>query len=309
MSRPAHGRRRALRVVAAGLFAVSTLASPALIPPASAAEAPRRVVSLGGPVSEVVAALGAAGSVVGVDTTTRFPAAYDALPRVGYLRALSAEGLLSLTPDRVIAQADAGPSAVLDQVAAAGVAVEVLPEVTDPAALLATVERVAEVLGRAEAGHALAASLRADLAALAAETATYPDRPGAMFLLVGHGAPNAAGRQTAMDGLMALAGLRNVFDAEGWKPVAPEALAAADPDIILVADMALDRLGGLSALQALPVVAGSRAIAEGRVLALDATVIQGFGPRTPAAARALAADARAMVAGTSPDPHSGALPQ
>ncbi|OBX36611.1 hypothetical protein A8U91_00954 [Halomonas elongata] len=42
------------------------------------------------------------------------------MPTVGYLRRLSAESVLSLKPDRILASDDAGPAETLEQLEAAG---------------------------------------------------------------------------------------------------------------------------------------------------------------------------------------------
>jgi ABC-type hemin transport system substrate-binding protein len=88
---------------------------------------PARIVTIGGPVTEAVFALGAGGRVIAVDVTSTYPAAVAALPKVGYQRALSAEGLLALDPELVVASADAGPPATIEALRAAGVRVELLP--------------------------------------------------------------------------------------------------------------------------------------------------------------------------------------
>ena len=72
-------------------------------------------MTISGAITEVVYALGAEGQLVGTDTTSLFPAAAQKTPKVGYLRQLSAEGILSLKPDAVIATSEAGPPVVLDQ--------------------------------------------------------------------------------------------------------------------------------------------------------------------------------------------------
>ncbi len=66
---------------------------------AQASSQGRRIVSVGGALTETLYALGAQGDLVGVDTTSLFPEAARALPSVGYARTLSAEGVLSLRPD------------------------------------------------------------------------------------------------------------------------------------------------------------------------------------------------------------------
>ena len=52
----------------------------------------RRIVALGGDVTEIVYALGAESSLVARDSTSQWPQATNALPDVGYLRQLNAEG-------------------------------------------------------------------------------------------------------------------------------------------------------------------------------------------------------------------------
>lgn len=53
--------------------------------------------------SEIVAALGKADKLVGVDTTSVKPQTImEKKPKIGYRRQLSAEGILSLTPDLII---------------------------------------------------------------------------------------------------------------------------------------------------------------------------------------------------------------
>jgi iron complex transport system substrate-binding protein len=79
------------------------------------------------------------------------------LPRLGYVRQLSAEGVLSLRPDLVLATADAGPPAAIVQVEAAGVAVVRLQEAHGLVPALARIRAVGAAIGRDAAAGALAA--------------------------------------------------------------------------------------------------------------------------------------------------------
>ena len=63
-------------------------------------------------------------------------------------------------------------------------------------------------------------------------------------------------------------------------PLTPEALAAADPDTILVMTKGLESVGGIDGLVALPGVAQTTAGRERRVIAVDDTLLLSFGPRT-----------------------------
>jgi len=113
---------------------------------ASAAPA-QRVVSLGGDVTEIAYALGEQGRLVGVDQTSIYPDAVHALPQVGYLRNLSAEGIISLKPDLILAAKAAGPAAVLQQLNDAKIAIVSLPGDDSFAGVLAKID----VVGRRSA--------------------------------------------------------------------------------------------------------------------------------------------------------------
>jgi iron complex transport system substrate-binding protein len=276
-------RTPALKASAALLLATCLAA------PAAAAE---RIVSLGGGVTETVYALGAGRQLAGVDLTSLYPPAATRLPQVGYLRTLSAEGLLSLHPDLVLAAPEAGPPEALAQAEAAGLAIERLAAGYTIEATLARVAAVGAAIGRPAEAAALAAAMRADLAAVAAELATVRSRPRVLFLLqVGRGAPLASGRGTAADAMIALAGGENALGQSfaGYQPLATEWAVAAAPDLLLLTSESVVALGGRAAVLALPELAAMRGAAGRRLVDLEALYLLGFGPRLPQAVRDLAA--------------------
>ena len=63
----------------------------------------------------MIIALGAQASLVGVDLSSTFPPEIKKLPNVGYHRALSAEGILSLNPTLIIHDNNIGPENVVRQ--------------------------------------------------------------------------------------------------------------------------------------------------------------------------------------------------
>jgi iron complex transport system substrate-binding protein len=255
--------------------------------PVAAAE---RVVAIGGAVTETVYALGLADRLVGVDTTSIYPSATAALPKVGYLRAVSAEGVLSLDPDLVLAAAEAGPPAVIEQLRAMEVSLVVLSDDRSAEGVAGNVARIGAALGAEAAGARLAAEIRADLARI--EPANGPT---VLFLLgVGSGVTMAAGGDTAADAMLRLAGARNVFGAayRGYQPVAAESALAAAPDFVVTTTQTIENAGSREALLARPEIALTPAGRAGRVIAMDALYLLGFGPRTGSAARELAAALR-----------------
>lgn len=252
------------------------------------AVAQQRIVSASGALTEIVYALGAEDRLVGVDTTSTWPATAAGLPSVGYQRALSAEGVISLSPTHVLVTEDAGPPEVLTHLRSAGVNLVEIVQPPSLAGILAKIRDVARVLDLAEAGEALVAQVQQDIDRM---PAAWPTRPKVVFLLdVGRGSPVAAGRDSLADAAIALAGGDNVFGEafEGFRAVGPESLIGAAPDVILLTRRTLEVLGGKQGVLGLPGVAQTPAGRQQRIIAMDGLYLLGFGPRTPRAILELA---------------------
>ena len=274
-------------------LAAAALAWPALHLRAQGAAGPRRIVSAGGALTEIVYALGAEAELVGVDTTSLFPAAAQRLPSVGYARALSAEGVLSLRPTLLLHGADAGPPAVLAQLAATRLAMERLDIDHRLEGLLAATRRVAALTTREAEGLRLAQRLQAEWDAARREVAARgagAPAPRVLFVLSHSMAQvRISGRDTGADAMIRLAGGANAFaGTTGYKPLAPEAAIAAAPELILCTDQGLQAAGGVDGLLRAPGLAATPAGRARRVVAMDALLLLGFGPRLPQAVTQLA---------------------
>ncbi|MDP2333094.1 MAG: ABC transporter substrate-binding protein [Reyranella sp.] len=254
------------------------------------AQTPLRIVSVGSALTEIVYALGAERLLAGVDTTSLYPAAARALPQVGYMRALSAEGVLSLKPTLVIATTAAGPATTLDQLRATGVQVLVLPDHYYYDSVIAKIEAVGRVTGKSAEADTMIARGRTDMAELTKKLATATSTPRVLFLLsMGGGAPQAAGRDTAADGIIRLAGGTNAINSyAGYRPLTPEAVLASRADFVLVTRQTVQAMGGIEAILDQPALRRTPAGRAGKVLQFDALLLLGFGPRTPQAAQELA---------------------
>ncbi|UCO97447.1 ABC transporter substrate-binding protein [Metapseudomonas lalkuanensis] len=248
---------------------------------------PQRWVSAGGSLSEWVVALGGQDKLVGVDTTSQHPESLKALPSIGYQRQLAAEGILSLRPEILVGTEEMGPPPVLAQIAAAGVRIERLASTPDLPTLERNLKLIGALLGaearadQAFAEYGLRLKRQAEWVAKVQQT---QKAPGVLFLL-GHSgsSPLAAGKDTAAAWLIERAGGQILTDHQGYKAISNEALAALDPDVVVIADRRLD---GDAAREALikqnPVLASTRAARDGRLLSLDPTLlVGGLGPRVP----------------------------
>lgn len=254
------------------------------------AQAPR-IVSIGSALTEIVYAFGAEKLLVGVDTTSLYPEAARVLPQVGYMRALSAEGVLSLKPTLILATTAAGPATTLDQLRATGVEVMVLPDHFDYDSVVLKIEAVGKVAAKTAEAQEMIARGRAEMADLSAKLKSVSSKPRVLFLLsMGGGAPQAAGQTTAADGIIRLAGGVNAVDGySGYRPLTPESVIASRPDFVLVTRQTVEALGGIDAILKQPALTQTPAGKASRVLQFDTLLLLGFGPRTPSAATQLAA--------------------
>lgn len=255
--------------------------------------APTRVVSLGGDVTEIAFALGRGDALAAVDVTSTYPAAAGRLPKVGYVRALSAEGILAMKPDLILASGDAGPAEAIEQLEAAGIPIVALPKDHTLAGIQGKIEAVAAALDARPEGEKLAAAF--DVARREAEAAARAGEPVTAVYVMGRsdGALVAAGRGTAADAMLTAAGLTNVFAAaEGYKPVSGEALIAQDPAVIITGERTVQTSGGLDKLKAHPALNPTAAVRNDHLLVFDDMYLLGLGPRAAQAARELAAAAR-----------------
>ncbi len=247
-----------------------------------------RIVSLNGNVTETLFALGLGANVVADDVSALYPPEAVALPKIGYQGELSAEGILSFNPTVVIGDDTAGPPEVLDQIRAAGVPLVIVK--SDPSSIYGPVNEIKQIgsaLGIESAGNTLAGSLEQQLKDAEALAATATSKPRVAFLyLRGQGTELIAGTGTSADLVITAAGGINAgadSGIQGYVPITPEALVAAQPDIILVMQMGLSSVGGVDGLLKIPGVAQTPAGENKRIVAFEDLYLLGFGPRLGAA--------------------------
>lgn len=274
-------RRDALRGLAgaAGLLAL----------PASSfaqAKAPR-LITISGAITEVAYALGAQDQIVATDTTSLYPAAALKTPKVGYMRQLSAEGLLSMRPDAVIATTESGPPVVLDQLRSAGVKLELI----EADHSWGEVQRKVQAVGRAAAREAQAQDLQRQLDAQwtevqkrVASDMAGRRKPRVLFVLSHSASPQVSGEKTAANAVIGFAGGVNCLSGfQGYRPMTAEAMASAAPDVILTSNQSIEAHGGVERFWQRPELALTPAYARRSLITLDALLLLGFGPRLPQA--------------------------
>jgi iron complex transport system substrate-binding protein len=273
-----------LRVQLAAVVAMALV----LTTRADADEADRFVV-VGGALTEIIYALDRQDRIVAVDTTSLYPPrALNEKPNVGYFRALSAEGVLSVRPSLVVALQGAGPPAAIKSLADAGVRVVTISDAPSPEGVVAKIEALGRVTEATEAAERLVADVSGRFEELAALRAKITKPRRALFVLaLQNGRPLVGGRGTAADAIIALAGGENVaVSIEGYKPMTAEAVVAAAPETIVMMSAGAEAATDMFSL---PAFATTPAAKERSLFARDGLYLIGFGPRAPDAARELMA--------------------
>jgi iron complex transport system substrate-binding protein len=243
-----------------------------------------RVVSMVPSHTETLCALGACDRLVGRDSLSDAPADALAAPTLGTAFAPDLEALVALAPDLVLADAFAG---LEDALAPFGIAVysgtpqrlsDLGPYVEDLGALLGLPLEAAALADHLERGL--------DEVRLAVAGA---DRP-TVFVEI-DATPYAAGPESLVGAIVSIAGGDHVIDASlGTYPqIDPEAVVAADPEVILLMDAPYGVTA--AAVAARPGWSDLRAVRDGRVVELTQTETDALsrpGPRLVQAAQALA---------------------
>jgi len=285
---------RFVRTSLLALAAVAGFAAPAVAQDAVPAFAdPSRLVVIGGSLLEIVYALGEEDKLVARDTTGVYPPEALALPDVGYMRALSPEGVLAVNPSAMIVVEGSGPPETLDVLSKGSLPYVTVPEDFSHEGVLAKVRAVGEALGVADKAEALVQTLDAEMQAAEAVTSAVPDADRQKVLLVNSvqdGKVRAAGGGTAANSMIALAGgINPLADMHGYQTLSDEAILTANPDVVLY----MINTGAADFVEALKLnaaLAATPAVSNGRLIEVDAAFLLGFGPRTPAAIRDLAAE-------------------
>lgn len=256
--------------------AATLLASANLF--ANEATSAERVVSAGGAVTELLLALDAKDNLIAVDVTSELPKELD-LPKVGYHRRLSAEGLLALSPTKLIGSDEMGPNTTLDQLKSAGVEIEVVNTEATVTGLLDRIEQIANIMDRKTQAASLKQTVTEQIQALESNQPAAENKKKVLFLLIHEGRPaNVAGLETTPDAIIKLAGAENpaADKLSSYKPLSTEAMVEMQPDVILVSGRSFAKLGGAEALlKAMPLLAATPAGINKNFVTIDGHALVG----------------------------------
>lgn len=243
-----------------------------------------RIVSVSKHLTEILFALGKGHNIVACDLTSSYPDSAKMLPKVGYHRALNAEGIISMNPDIVIHSNDIGPLTVLPQLEKLGLKTMAFKgsNTLDSAKML--ISALGDYFGLPQNAVTINKKIDADMLAVTKERALHTDTPSVMIIHYGQ-ANNVyfvmSGRKGAGDQMIESAGAKVAkYDAKGARQISAEAVALANPDIIIATDFGFDKMGSAENFKSIPGVALTNAAKYNRIYRFEEHDLVYFGPRS-----------------------------
>ena len=240
----------------------------------------QRIISLNGAITEMVASLGKADEIVGVDVTSTFPKGLKATD-LGHVRSLSVEAILQLKPTMVLATDRDLNQEVFAKLRAAKIPVHVIAQEFSAQGTKKLIREVAQRIDVKSTGK-LEKKIDDDLRTLK----KIDKAPTVLFIYArGAGTLMVAGNETPVAKMIALAGGQNAIqEFNDYKPLTTEALMKSNPDVILFFDKGLQSLGGVEGALKIEGIAATKAGKKRHIFAMDGALLSGFGPRIGEAA-------------------------
>lgn len=249
-------------------------------PAANEAELGERIVIAGGTLTEIAFALGAGDRVVAVDSSSTHPPEVKELESIGFFRRLAAEPILSTRPSALLMTSAAGPENVVEQLQKA-TRVELVDDGETIDAAVERIEHMGRLLNAQDAASQLVQTLRTDLERAEKRRDEQKDLPRVLFIYArGPNVTMVAGQKTGAQTMLELAGAQNSIEGiEGFKPLTAEAVAAAQPQVIVMPRKSASGLGGWEGVKSLPGVEQTPAGQNKNIVLVDDLALLGFGPR------------------------------
>jgi iron complex transport system substrate-binding protein len=246
-----------------------------------------RIVCLSKHLTEMVFALGKGHDIVAVDLSSTYPDSAKLLKTVGYHRALSPESIISMNPDLVIHSNDIGPDNVLPQITKAGLKVKAFggANTIDSARLL--LKELGKFFGEEKKADSIARKMDEGIARAADTLKAYNIKDSLRVMIIHFGLRNnnyfvMSGRNGTGDKMIRLAGCTPAtYDGKGAREMSPEAVALANPDIIIATDYGYDKMGSMDKfIASVPGVALTNAGKNKRIVRFEEHDLIYFGPRS-----------------------------
>ena len=242
-----------------------------------------KIVSLSGAITETIAALGHGGEIVGRDVTSTYPADLTATDLGHIGRGMTIEGVMAVNPTLVLVPAKEEGAEIITKIKESGIKTEIVPQEYSVEGAKNLIKNVAGLIGNNDY-QKLNDKIDEDIA----QIQPLAKKPKVLFIYARGQMLMVSGTKTPMEAIIGLAGGENaVTEFEEFKPLTPESLVQANPDVILMFDSGLESSGGIDAVLKVPGVSQTNAGKNKKIISMDGGLMTNFGPRTGEAALTL----------------------
>ena len=251
-----------------------------------------RIVSLNGALTEIVFSLGEGDKVVATDVTSTFPEKAAGLPKVGHNRNISVEGVLAQEPNVILGFKGEVDDQLANQFKNAEARVVLFDREYSIEGVKSLIDAVNDSLGI----DANTASVKSSIDKVLEGVQTLTKNKKVLFIYArGAGTLMVAGKNTPVNVVIKLAGAENTANQmDGFKPLTPEALAAANPEVLLMFNSGFKSLSGWEGLNKIPGMDQTIAGQKQQVITMDGQFLAGFSDRVGQAAAKLNSEIRAL---------------
>ena len=260
-----------------------------------------RIVCISKQINEYIYALGAEQDLVAVDLSSTYPEQIKKLPNVGYHRALSAEGIISMKPTVVLHDGSIAPEAVINQVKTVGIPLLEMKSGRGLDSAMILMKQVGAYFHKEAAADSIVKKWDSEMSAALKDTVKNVGKPKPRILIIHYGrAANiylAMTKRSTANQIIEWAGGVNAIDSVGGMArTNAEMIAKSAPDIIIATDFGFDKFGTADKFKEMPGIALTPAGKNGKIYRIEENEIVYFGPRTPSVVKKIAN----MVNGKTP---------
>tara|TARA_Y100000590_G_scaffold227747_1_gene257026 strand:+ start:2449 stop:3282 length:834 start_codon:yes stop_codon:yes gene_type:complete len=204
-------------------------------------ESNNKLITIGGSITEIAFSLGLENNIIAVDISSTLPPKVKKLPQIGYIRHISAEGILSMEPHKIITTSEMGPPNVIEQIQNTGIELIIYDSPSNYNDVLKLIKKMSNSFNIVEKGDEIILKLSKEYKFIQDKISLLKNKKKFVFFMDSRntGVFNVAGGNTRANYLIELIGGENIFKNEfnKYKKVSSENILSLNPEIILIGSM------------------------------------------------------------------------
>tara|TARA_Y100000589_G_scaffold179942_1_gene170350 strand:+ start:6772 stop:7644 length:873 start_codon:yes stop_codon:yes gene_type:complete len=243
-----------------------------------------RIVCAGGSITEIIYLLGEEKKIVAIDVTSVYPENVNKKPSIGYVRNLSSEGILSMSPTLILGEDDMGPPNIIKQLESLKLDVRVIKEKQNTEGIIDKILCIGKILNiENKCKKIIDEKIYPSVKELhrISSIKEMKEKKVMLVLSMKGSSPIVAGNNTSGNSYIKMLGAKNIYDSiEGWQTVSEESIIELNPDFIILPQKELHKNSNVNTLTTKKIFSNTNAGKKNNFIYDDGMAILGFGPRT-----------------------------